>query len=148
MSASLVLFPSAKPKYVLDTWPVMEWLKNRQPQADRLRGLIESARRGELTLRISIVNVGEVYYSSAKEWGIDRANQILEQMQELPIVFVSIEDGDVLAAARLKAVQRISYADAFAADLAIREDCRLVTGDPDFRALEYAGVLQLEWLGA
>jgi ribonuclease VapC len=49
-----------------------------------------------------------------------------------------------LAAAYLKGLHPISYADCFAAALAQQLDAAVVTGDPDFRQLE--GRVAIEWL--
>jgi predicted nucleic acid-binding protein len=50
----------------------------------------------------------------------------------------------VLEAARLKAKYAISYADAFAAATAKRIDGRVVTGDPEFKAIE--SEVAVHWL--
>jgi hypothetical protein len=52
---------------------------------------------------------------------------------------------DVLAAAKLKASRRISYADGFASALALGKGGLLVTGDPELAAM--ADVLRVEWIG-
>jgi predicted nucleic acid-binding protein len=57
---------------------------------------------------------------------------------------VSNAFADVIEAAKLKAQHAISYADAFAAATAIRRGAVLVTGDPEFRALE--GTVTLKWI--
>ncbi len=129
MSGNLVRFPNLRKKYVLDTWPVMEWLKDRTPVADILDDLIARADKKEIELSMSMINGGEVYYNSAREWGLARAEEILAQLRKLPIELVSARDEDVIAAARLKVVSGISYADGFAACLAIRLACPLLTGD-------------------
>jgi ribonuclease VapC len=51
-----------------------------------------------------------------------------------------------LEASRLKARYPIAYADAFAIQLAREMDVPLVTGDPEIRALEKEGLLQVIWL--
>ena len=48
----------------------------------------------------------------------------------------------------LKSRYNISYADAFAAGLAIEFGCTLVTGDAKLRALETDGKLALLWMAA
>jgi predicted nucleic acid-binding protein len=73
---------------------------------------------------------------------------VLMGMQELPIDLVSVSDGMVLQAARLKITHTISYADAFAASLAMELKCPLVTGDMEFLALLKSGIIQLDWIGA
>lgn len=148
MSASLVRFRKAKTVYVLDTWPVMEWLKDRVPAADRFEEFIDLAERREIVLLMSRINLGEVFYNSAREWGLTRAEAILADMLTMPITYVVATDEEVDAASRLKAVERISYADAFAASLALRRGCGLITGDDDFRAMRSTVGLRIEWLGA
>jgi predicted nucleic acid-binding protein len=149
MSENSVLPPTAKTEYVLDSWPVMEWLKDRLPTADYFDAMIERAGNGEISLLMSVINVGEVFYNSAQEWGIPRAEEILSRMEQLPITIFPATDEEVLLAARLKASHRkISYADCFAANLAIRYGCRVITGDPDFLRLQAVGLLDLEWLSA
>lgn len=66
----------------------------------------------------------------------------------LPIEMVGVSDEGVLAAARLKSSYKISYADAFAASLAMTLDCPVVTGDPEFLVLERTGSLKVDWIGA
>lgn len=57
------------------------------------------------------------------------ADRFMERLPSLPIRLVLPNAEDVLAAAKLKARRRISYADGFAAALAQREEAALVTGD-------------------
>jgi ribonuclease VapC len=126
----------------------MEWLKNRQKAADYFEFLIADANASKVELFMSQINLGEIYYSTAKDWDIARADNILERMLGLPIETVSVSDEGVLDAARLKSSFKISYADAFAASLAMRLDCPLVTGDPEFLLLARAGLLKVDWVGA
>jgi len=56
--------------FVLDSWPVMEWLKAREPVATRFDELIDLANLGRAHLLMSTINLGEVYYLSWKEWGL------------------------------------------------------------------------------
>lgn len=50
----------------------------------------------------------------------------------------------VLAAAKIKADFPMAYADALAVATAIREDAVVVTGDPEFAAVEH--LVQIDWL--
>jgi len=51
---------------------------------------------------------------------------------------------DIWNAAILKSRYPIAYADAFAAALAQKWNCPLVTGDPEFRSVKF---LELDWIG-
>ena len=53
---------------------------------------------------------------------------------------------EVLAAAHIKACCPISYADAFAVVTAQDYHCVLLTGDPEFHAVEADGLIAVEWL--
>jgi len=148
MSASLVRSPSNNVRRVLDTWPVMEWLKNRPETALRFDRFLERVETGEVSLFMSDMTLGEIYYSVGKVWGVARADEMLGFFDSISISILDSSRVRILAAARLKAIHNISYADAFVAGLANELDCPIVTGDPDFAALAAKGVVEIEWLGA
>ncbi len=95
---------------------------------------------------MSVTNLGEVYYRIAKVSDKSNARQILERFRLAPVVVVPVENQLVFRAASLKARFPISYADSFAAALAIERGARLVTGDPDFHPLELAKLVKIHWL--
>ena len=148
MTGNLVAFPNVRSPLVVDSWPVLEWLKNRTPAADLFDELLRRASSGDLLLMMSLVNLGEVYYNSAKSTLAEMPEAVLTRMHRLPIHYISVSDEAVYAAALLKATYPIAYADAFAAQLAVHHRCSLATGDEDFRLLEQAGILTLDWMGA
>lgn len=131
---------------VLDAWAVLAWLKGEGAAAKRVRALLQSAARKKIRLRLSLINLGEVYYNTAKTIGEVRAEAVLKQLRLAPISFVSVSELLVLKAARLKARFPISYADAFAAATAREENAILVTGDRDFKVLEKERIVSVEWL--
>ena len=67
-------------------------------------------------------------------------------MDELVVEVVPVDRPLVFAAAHLKARYPISYADAFAAALAKQNQARLMTGDPEFKAVEPE--VAIHWLPA
>jgi predicted nucleic acid-binding protein len=126
----------------------MEWLKDRKRVADYIDLLLAKARLSEVRLFMSRMNLGEIYYSTAREWGGLRADVVVADLQQLPIELISVSDEAVLRAAHLKIAHKISYADAFAAGLALELKCPLVTGDGEFLLLAKSGILELDWIGA
>jgi len=133
---------------VLDTWPVMEWLQQREPATSALDLLIEQAIREQIHLVMSRINFGEVLYSCWKLHRSDSA-QLFADVEALPIELISVDDLLVTEAARLKARTTASYADCFAAALALRHQAPVITGDQDFRdLLRIQPDLKLHWLGA
>jgi len=132
---------------VLDAWPVMEWLKGRQPVASSFEALLAQTERREICLCISRINLGEIRYSVAKDFGESAGAILYAQFLRIPVEVVSVTDGDIDEAARLKAKYAISYADSFAAVLSIARGVPLITGDPEFKKLAADGLLTLHWLG-
>jgi ribonuclease VapC len=90
------------------------------------------------------INVGEVFYTIARERSQESAQCFLTHLERLPIETVSNSFADVLEAARIKARFAISYADAFAVATAIKEKAVVMTGDPEFKQVE--SLVQIEWL--
>ncbi len=122
-------------EYVLDAWAVIAYLQGEEPAASRVRQLLMLARRQEVKLRISIINLGEVYYQVGKAKGEDVADTTLARLRQLAVTVVSASDAVVWAAARLKMRHAISYADACALATAADTNAILVTGDPELDAL-------------
>ena len=90
------------------------------------------------------INLGEVYYSLARSSSTESAEGFLKRLPTLPIRPLSNTYEHVLAAARLKARLPISYADALAVATAQREQATLVTGDPDFQAVQH--LVPIRWI--
>jgi predicted nucleic acid-binding protein len=126
----------------------MEWLKDRNPVADRLAALLDSAESGTNRLLLSSINLGEIYYNCWKEWDELRADATLILLRKHPIQVIHPTEDAVLKAARMKARYAISYADAFAAVLAVEFGGAVLTGDRDFLPLATDGVLNVDWIGA
>jgi predicted nucleic acid-binding protein len=95
-------------------------------------------------LLMNDINVGEVYYTIARERSHASAQSFLAHLERLPIKTVSNSFADVLEAARIKAQFPVSYADAFAVATAIKERAVVMTGDPEFKQVE--GLVTIEWL--
>lgn len=95
---------------------------------------------------MSAINAGEIYYLLAKRRSKAAAEQWWEQtLPSLPIHLEIPDLDEIREASRLKGSYAISYADAFAAGLAIKHASRLTTGDPEFRAVEG---LRLNWIAS
>jgi predicted nucleic acid-binding protein len=132
------------PEYVLDAWAVIAYIQKEEPAASRVRQLLMQARRQDIRLRISIINLGEVYYRVGKVKGEAAAEATLTGLRRLAVTVVPASDPVVLAAARLKMRYAISYADAFAAATATDANAILVTGDPELAGL--TAIVKIEYL--
>ena len=129
---------------VLDSWPILEWIKERQPATDIVENLLAGAESGAARLLMSAINVGEVYYYVCKYHSETLAESWRESSRTLPITIEVPTADEIWDAALLKGRYPIAYADAFVAALAQKYRCPLLTGDPDFRAVPD---LELDWIG-
>ena len=120
---------------VLDSWALMCYLE-REPGYERIVELFEKAVESSKPLLMCIVNWGEVYYQVARRFGEQKAEEIEQLIQTLPITLVEANKELTREAAGIKAVKRMAYADCFAVALARLKKAELYTGDSEFRAVE------------
>lgn len=123
------------PKKVLDAWAILALLQGEEPAASVVAELLATAGHNKVKVYISLINLGEVFYSIGKRKGEEAARETLEELYHLPIVVSPAEHDLVLKAATLKIHHPLSYADAFAVALAQSLDAPVVTGDPEICSL-------------
>lgn len=111
---------------------------------EKVRSLLREAERSNQPLLMNEINIGEVYYITAKDRSFDLADDFLRRLDTLPIQTVGNSFAHVLEAAKVKANFPISYADAFAVATAMRMNAVIVTGDPEFRRV--AHLVAVNWL--
>lgn len=131
---------------VLDSWILVGWMKEEPAAAERMEQLWRMAAAEQIRLALNVVNLGEVFYLTAKTRSLEAAEWAAVQLESMPLEIRPASNSLVLQAARLKSCHSISYADAFAVATAIREQAPLVTGDPEIQALAARGILELEWV--
>ena len=129
--------------YVLDTWAVIAYLED-EPSADQVEELIATAQEEQIPIYMSVVNVGEVWYTLAREVSEEEANAGVKMLSDLRIQFENVDWELTQEAARFKSQNKMSYADAFAAALAKVKKADLVTGDNEFKPLD--GQIKISWL--
>lgn len=132
--------------YVLDSYAVIGYLEN-EPFAGWLQQLLISARKGQCRLYMHAIQLGEVYYITLREQGKPIADLAYARVKDFPVTIIdTISEKLLLSAASLKANFSMSYADSFAAALARIYDAVLLSGDPEFKALEEKKMLKIKWL--
>jgi len=129
--------------YVLDTWAVIAYLED-EPSGEQVEDLIATAHEEQIPIYMSVINVGEVWYTMAREISEEEANESVKTLRDLRIQFENADWELTQEAARFKSQNKMSYADAFAAALAKIKKADLVTGDKEFKSLE--GEIKISWL--
>lgn len=128
---------------VLDSFAVLAYLQ-AEKGAQQVKELLHKAANGQLTVLMTVINLGEVYYITSRVYGQERAEEVLAMLKHLPIKLVVVDEKLALEASRIKAKHPLSYADAFAVTLAQRHGIPVVTGDPEFSCIE--NLVSVKWL--
>lgn len=129
--------------YVLDSFALFAHLEE-EAGATRVRAVLGEAAAGKAQAYLSVLNLGEIAYITEREVGLAAAQTALSAIEQLPVQVLDATRERVLAAAHLKASHAVSYADAFAVAAAQEFDAVLLTGDPEFKAVEK--LISIEWL--
>jgi ribonuclease VapC len=131
---------------VLDSFALLGYLEN-ETFSTRVEKILKQAREGKSLIYLHAIHLGEVYYITIREQGQDLADLAYARIRAFPLTYIEIIDEELLrAAAKLKAKYPISYADAFAAAMAVINNAFLLTGDPEFKRLEKKENIAIEWL--
>jgi ribonuclease VapC len=120
---------------VLDSWAVIAFFED-EPGGKKIADLIANAHEDGIPVYMTVVNVGEVWYITAREISEEAANNIVKELNGLRIEFMDANWEITQEAARFKSKNRMSYADCYAAALTKLKKGVLVTGDNEFRALD------------
>ena len=132
--------PSA---FVLDTFAILAYLQGESNGA-RVRQMLQSVQSGRQSVYMSLINVGEVLYITERKQGLQPAQDALALLRQLPIDVLAADEQAVFAAAHIKANYTVSYADSFAIAAAEHVGGTVLTGDPEFSAVE--DIVNIEWL--
>lgn len=133
----------SKNRYVLDTFAVLTYMKE-EPGWQRVRDLLWAACNKKNTIFLNVVSLGEFYYIAYREFGATEADRALSLVKLWPLQFVNVKEDIAVVAGRMKAENKISYADAYVVATAIIKKAAVITGDPEFKSLEE--IVKINWL--
>lgn len=131
------------PTKVLDSYALMAFYED-EPGADFVRSLLLKAEEKEIKLLMSVVNLGEIWYSIARITSPGTADHYVNEIHGMAIDIVDVDWQLTRQAAAFKATGNIAYADCFAAALAKNRNAELITGDKEFNQLE--DEIKISWL--
>ena len=130
---------------VLDSYALLAYFRG-ETEGTAVRGLLEKAGTTDRHLHMTEVNYAEVKYIVTRKDGAAAWEQTARIMEALPIEFHPADRRLADLAADFKARFALSLADCFAAALAFHRHAVLVTGDPEFKAVEKE--IKIQWLDA
>jgi uncharacterized protein len=133
-----------KQKRLLDSYALLAYL-NKEADYEKVLEVMEKTEANNEFLLMCEINIGEVYYIISRKRGRAKADYFLDTiLPSLPIRLIAVNFDLILAAARLKGEYPLSYANCFAAAVAESEGAILMTGDPEFKAIE--NVVNIDWM--
>jgi PIN domain nuclease of toxin-antitoxin system len=122
--------------YILDSSALLRYVDD-EAGAERVEELLGACVAGKARLCISAVQWGEVAGNLRKRLGASHQRRILSGLLPSESEIVPVDGERAVRAAELRVDRKISYADAFAIELAMESPNHvLVTADYDFEAGE------------
>jgi len=118
------------PAFCLDTSAILT-LRDDEPGAERVAMLLD----GPDPCFSCFITRMEVLYRVWKDEGERSGRLAYEQLQSLPIQWVDQTEPLLLEASRIKALHRLSVADAWIAAAALLGRATLLHKDPEFEAI-------------
>ncbi|HAB18652.1 MAG TPA: PIN domain-containing protein [Verrucomicrobiota bacterium] len=128
---------------VLDSHALLVLLRD-EPGAEAVTTILEKAGQRDQPVHMTEANYAEVQYTIRRKDGNAVWQTIAGELVAAPIQFHPADRRLADLAADFKARFKLSLADAFAAALAKEKKAELVTGDPEFKALEKE--IKIAWL--
>ena len=122
--------PAVADRYVLDTSAIF-CLTEKEKGFEEVKELLR-----EHESHASFASFMEFYYVNHQEFGEARAEELYQQLLQLPIQPVESDPPLGLLAGRIKAGFRLSFADAWVAATAERLNAVLVHKDPELDVLQ------------
>jgi predicted nucleic acid-binding protein len=127
------------PPYLLDTSALFTFIED-EDGADRVEQALN-----QVTTLVPWTVLMETYYITLQEEGQSEADRRIALIRTLKVrILWDMNESMLLTAAKLKAENHISLADAIIAAYAIRYNAVLIHKDPEFEAL--TGLLRMEAL--
>jgi len=120
--------------YILDTSALLTYIED-EDGADIVDNLLIQAEEGLVEISIAFISLTEVFYITLREKNEVEATRRIKLIQSLAVRIVESYEDLNLSAARLKAKNKMSLADAFIAALCKEYQGILVHKDPEFEQL-------------
>jgi ribonuclease VapC len=111
---------------------------------EKVARMLTQAMRSGTPIYLNVVNLGEIVYSTKRAFGDQKKIEVLAHVERLGFRILPVPNDLVFLAAEYKASFSMSFADCFALASAVEHGAVLVTGDPEFRAVEH--LVTIAWV--
>ncbi len=132
-----------KGPFIFDSHALLKFFQ-KEKGYEKVVHLLEEIRKTGATKYINAINLGEIIYSTKKEFGDQKKLEVLANIERLNFTILPIPNNLIFQAAEYKAQYALSYADCFALASAVEHKATLVTGDPEFKKVEH--LVDIVWI--
>lgn len=122
-------------KVVIDSYSMICFL-NKEYNYEKIGNFLKFAQKNNVNLLMSSINFGEIYYIVYRKVGLKKAKELYNAISAIPVQIINPDIETVIFAAQIKATKKMSYADCFAAALAMKTGAAILTGDLEFKQIE------------
>ena len=130
-------------RVVFDSHAILRFAQD-EAGAEKVEQILRASEEGDVRAFMSEINLGELYYITIRRLGQEAASRFLEQLSTLSIERVPASWEIIASASELKARHALSYADCFAAAVALKHQASIVTGDPEFKKIQ--DMVEIDWI--
>ncbi len=134
---------TGNPPLLFDSHALLK-LFQREAGHEKVVRLLEQALRSGVRKYLNAINLGEIVYTTKRAFGDQKKIEILAHIERLGITVLPVPNELIFQAAEYKARFSMSFADCFALASAVEHRTILVTGDPEFRAVEH--LVKIAWV--
>ena len=125
-----------KGPFIFDSHALLKFFQ-KEKGYEKVFHFLEEIRKTGATKYINAINLGEIIYSTKKEFGDQKKLEVLANIERLNFTILPVPNNLIFQAAEYKAQYALSYADCFALASAVEHKATLVTGDPEFKKVEH-----------
>ena len=132
-----------KGPFIFDSHALLKFFQKEKGH-EKVTHLLEEIRYSGGAKYVNAINLGEIIYSTKREFGDQKKLEVLANIERLNFTILPIPSPLIFQAAEYKAEYALSYADCFALASAVEYKATLVTGDPEFKKVEH--LVNIVWI--
>ena len=132
-----------KGPYIFDSHALLKFFQ-KEKGYEKVVHLLEEIKKTGTTKYINAINLGEIIYSTKREFGDQKKLEVLANIERLNFSILPASNILIFQAAEYKAEYSISYADCFILASALEHKATIVTGDPEFKKVQH--LVDIVWV--
>ena len=134
---------SVKKCFIFDSFALLKLLQ-QEPNYENIIEILEYIKSHNLVKYLQVINLGEIIYSTKREFGDQRKIEVLAAIERLEFTVLPTPNELIYKAAEYKGEYSISFADCFLLAFALEHKATIVTGDPEFKKVE--SLVKIAWV--